>query len=167
LGLVEHTRIDPAEVAGDISDRPVPIFGWGSIPDQYGRRWAEDSSDDSQLPSREQMLQPYYNENKPPPFERLRRLPRLDADAREALGWPAEEACGGRELASWEEINGLREKLARALPLISADGRWSITHLWQSPELPSRSWSCVVCGGPASSLGHRPQPGRAARGCPG
>jgi transcriptional regulator with XRE-family HTH domain len=153
LGIVEHTRIDPAEVVGDVPDRPVPIFGWGSIPDQYGRRWAEDSDDETPAPSRERLLQPYYRENRPPPFNRLRRLPLLDADAREALGWPAEEACGGRELASWEEINGMREKLADALPLVSADGRWTVTHLWQSPELPHRSWSCAVCGSSTHPLG--------------
>jgi Plasmid pRiA4b ORF-3-like protein len=30
-------KVDPAEEYGPIPDRPVPIWGWGSIPDQYGR----------------------------------------------------------------------------------------------------------------------------------
>lgn len=30
-------KIDPAEEYGPLPDRPVPIWGWGQIPDQYGR----------------------------------------------------------------------------------------------------------------------------------
>ncbi len=30
-------KVDPAEEYGPIPDRPVPIWGWGQIPDQYGR----------------------------------------------------------------------------------------------------------------------------------
>lgn len=34
-------RIDPLEVFGIIPTVPLPYWGWGTIPDQYGRRWAE------------------------------------------------------------------------------------------------------------------------------
>lgn len=34
--------IDPDEVYGIRPERPVPYWGWGELPDQYGRRWAED-----------------------------------------------------------------------------------------------------------------------------
>src|SRR6266511_1463757 len=34
---VRATDLDPAEEYGDSPDRPVPIWGWGWIPDQYGR----------------------------------------------------------------------------------------------------------------------------------
>jgi hypothetical protein len=91
--------------------------------------------------------------SQPPRFDRLRRVPLLDLDAREALGWPAKEARGGRELVCWDEINRLQEKLARALPQVSPDGRWRIIHIWQSPALPQRPWSCAICGGPARLLG--------------
>jgi hypothetical protein len=30
-------KVDPADEYGPIPDRPVPIWGWGWIPDQYGR----------------------------------------------------------------------------------------------------------------------------------
>lgn len=38
-------KVDPLEVYGATPDRPVPYFGWGDIPDQYGRRWAEDDGE--------------------------------------------------------------------------------------------------------------------------
>ncbi len=38
---------DPAETLGIVADRPLPCWGWGDIPDQYGRRW---SGDDGSTP---------------------------------------------------------------------------------------------------------------------
>jgi hypothetical protein len=35
--VVEDASVDPFEVAGDEPEVPVPVFGWGTIPDQYGR----------------------------------------------------------------------------------------------------------------------------------
>jgi len=35
------------ETLGIIPDRPLPWFGWGDIPDQYGRRW---NGDDGETP---------------------------------------------------------------------------------------------------------------------
>jgi hypothetical protein len=34
---VRETGIDPVELYGETPRGPVAIFGWGSIPDQYGR----------------------------------------------------------------------------------------------------------------------------------
>jgi hypothetical protein len=34
---VEPEKADPREEYGPLPDRPVAIWGWGSIPDQYGR----------------------------------------------------------------------------------------------------------------------------------
>lgn len=34
---VQATDADPAEEYGALPDQPVPIWGWGWIPDQYGR----------------------------------------------------------------------------------------------------------------------------------
>ena len=36
---------DPLETLGIIPDRPLPWWGWGSIPDQYGRDWNGDDGD--------------------------------------------------------------------------------------------------------------------------
>jgi Plasmid pRiA4b ORF-3-like protein len=35
--LVLEKKVDPADEYGPLPDRPVPIWGWGWIPDQYGR----------------------------------------------------------------------------------------------------------------------------------
>jgi hypothetical protein len=39
LCTVAEERIDPREVLGLVPVAPMPYFGWGSIPDQYGRAW--------------------------------------------------------------------------------------------------------------------------------
>ena len=40
--VVADASIDPLEVLGVRPPLPAPFWGWGSIPDQYGRRWADD-----------------------------------------------------------------------------------------------------------------------------
>jgi hypothetical protein len=42
---VGESRIDPLETLGIAPDRPLPYWGWGQIPDQYGRRWDEDDGE--------------------------------------------------------------------------------------------------------------------------
>jgi hypothetical protein len=44
---VAEDEIDPAEVLGVAPQRPVPYWGWGSIPDSYGRLW---DGDDGETP---------------------------------------------------------------------------------------------------------------------
>ena len=34
---VEAADVDPEEASGAVPDKPVPFWGWGNIPDQYGR----------------------------------------------------------------------------------------------------------------------------------
>ena len=34
---VETVDLDPEEVYGMVPDKPTPFYGWGIIPDQYGR----------------------------------------------------------------------------------------------------------------------------------
>ncbi len=45
--VVAREKIDPLDLFGDRPDYPVPYWGWGSIPDQYGRRWADDDGRDN------------------------------------------------------------------------------------------------------------------------
>ncbi len=42
LCRVADQSIDPQETLGIVPRKPLPYFGWGDIPDQYGRRWDED-----------------------------------------------------------------------------------------------------------------------------
>jgi len=41
LCTVLEAGIDPHEVLGGVPSTPLPYFGWGNIPDQYGQAWAE------------------------------------------------------------------------------------------------------------------------------
>lgn len=50
LCTVGEERVDPYEVLGQIPDRPTAYRGWGSLPDQYGRRFDEDSGDAERTP---------------------------------------------------------------------------------------------------------------------
>ena len=45
LCTVADARIDPLEQLGVTPARPLPYWGWGDIPDQYGRRWDEDDGE--------------------------------------------------------------------------------------------------------------------------
>jgi hypothetical protein len=47
--VVEPGRADPLEEYGEVPDRPVVTWGWGWIPDQYGRRSYEGDEDEDEL----------------------------------------------------------------------------------------------------------------------
>ena len=38
-------RIDTVDELGISPTAPLPYWGWGAIPDQYGRRWADDDGE--------------------------------------------------------------------------------------------------------------------------
>ena len=42
--VVEDAKADPLEVYGEAPREPVAIFGWGAIPDQYGRITPDDDA---------------------------------------------------------------------------------------------------------------------------
>jgi len=60
LCTVNPERIDTLHTVGITPDRPTPYWGWGAIPDQYGRTW---DGDDGETP--------------PPPDPQLTDLPAL------------------------------------------------------------------------------------------
>ena len=45
---VEEVGIDPTAVFDQEPELPIPIWGWGSMPDQYGRRTDNDAGYDSE-----------------------------------------------------------------------------------------------------------------------
>ena len=42
---VAPRKIDPLEQLGIVPDLPLPYWGWGDIPDQYGRGWDGDDGE--------------------------------------------------------------------------------------------------------------------------
>lgn len=50
---VEAGDVDPVEAYGVVPPKPVPIWGWGWMPDQYGRRWADDTGEEGDEPAGE------------------------------------------------------------------------------------------------------------------
>ncbi len=60
LCTLSPERIDPLHTVGITPDRPMPYWGWGVIPDQYGRAWDGDDG-----------------ETRPPPDPQLADLPAL------------------------------------------------------------------------------------------
>lgn len=55
--VVGDRKIDPLDEFGVVPDKPLPYWGWGSIPDQYGRNWDGDDGE-SPMPQRPQALHP-------------------------------------------------------------------------------------------------------------
>lgn len=49
--VVGDAKVDPVDTLGLTPKKPLPYWGWGTIPDQYGRRWADDDGY-SGIPSR-------------------------------------------------------------------------------------------------------------------
>ena len=45
LCTVAEQRIDPLEALGITPEAPLPYWGWGEIPDQYGRRSEDDDGE--------------------------------------------------------------------------------------------------------------------------
>jgi hypothetical protein len=50
LCTVAESRVDPYEAYGMLPARPVPLWGWGDLPDQYGRRFDGDTVDGNPIP---------------------------------------------------------------------------------------------------------------------
>jgi hypothetical protein len=40
--VVDRDEVDPVEQYGEVPVSPVPIWGWGWIPDQYGRQTSDE-----------------------------------------------------------------------------------------------------------------------------
>jgi len=45
LCTVAPERVDPLSQLGIIPEAPLPYWGWGQIPDQYGRRFDADDGE--------------------------------------------------------------------------------------------------------------------------
>ena len=62
LCTVGDAKIDPLDELGIKPSMPLPYAGWGDLPDQYGRRWAEDDGDGQVPPDpRRTDLPPFFD----------------------------------------------------------------------------------------------------------
>lgn len=96
--LVGEQKVDPVDVLGIRPSVPMPYWGWGSIPDQYGRRWADD---DGQHPVPRRPADPHPMMRHTWPVQEQRRELDLDALHRAtATGGPDAvlEAITGAEI---------------------------------------------------------------------
>jgi pRiA4b ORF-3-like protein len=50
LCTVEAEKVDPLDALGGKPSAPLPYFGWGDLPDQHGRRFADDDGGDGPVP---------------------------------------------------------------------------------------------------------------------
>jgi len=50
LCTVGPEKIDPESTFGVVPELPTPYFGWGTLPDQYGRRWSADDGEGGSVP---------------------------------------------------------------------------------------------------------------------
>ena len=50
LCTVGPEKIDPESEFRLVPELPTPYFGWGTLPDQYGRRWSDDDGAAGPLP---------------------------------------------------------------------------------------------------------------------
>lgn len=111
--VVGDEKIDPIEVLGIRPDAPLPYWGWGEIPDQYGRGWADDDGE-SRAPIAPTQPHPMRLHAWPPPD----KVPALDLDevrrtiaAADATGFLT--AVAGREVD--DVLHDVAEGLAMAL----------------------------------------------------
>jgi hypothetical protein len=61
---VSARQIDPIALFGEEPDRPVAYWGWGAMPDQYGRRWAIDDGTEP-IPPEPETVDPMVGGNWP------------------------------------------------------------------------------------------------------
>src|SRR5690625_3864506 len=73
--FIEVEPLDPLEVLGSVPSQPRAFWGWGEIPDQYGRR-TEDDDGQTKLPRRPRTRHPMFGTTWPGD----KALPKLDLD---------------------------------------------------------------------------------------
>lgn len=111
---------DPQDSYGAVPDRPVAIWGWGSIPDQYGRRWDGDTGE-SDPPPRDPDLRwfggPGAGQAEPPPLVDLQVVRsahhrQATHDLLEAITgadlMPALQQVGAAVLAAYQRARGAK-----------------------------------------------------------
>jgi hypothetical protein len=125
---VEDVGMDPFEVAGEEPELPLPVFGWGTIPDQYGRV-TEDDEDAPDGPALD--LDDDDEEDVDEGWEDAAEDEEQDWEDAESASW----AVVSRALAG-EQAQPDEEALRAAVAALRGEGDgWEHEVLWAAAEL--------------------------------
>ncbi|UKA56689.1 hypothetical protein LFT45_22705 (plasmid) [Arthrobacter sp. FW305-BF8] len=109
--VVGEVKVDPLEVLGIRPDVPLPYWGWGSIPDQYGRRWATDDGE-SRPPARPARPHPMLLHSWPAQVQ----APVLDlSELREAIA--AEDAARFLAAVTGRDVDDVLQQVGAGIPM--------------------------------------------------
>lgn len=110
--VVGDRKIDPLEMLGIRPAGPLPYWGWGSIPDQYGRRWADDDGE-SRAPRRPNRPHPMRTHEWP----RQEQMPDLElSEVRRAIA--ARDADGLIAALTGRDIDDVLQQVGPGLPFL-------------------------------------------------
>lgn len=156
--VVGQQKIDPLEVLGIRPEVPLPYWGWGAIPDQYGRRWAEDDGE-HRPPRRPAHTHPMLLHGWPGE----RQAPALDlSELRQAIAGHDPErlltALAGRD------IDDVLQQVGAGAPILLSGGREKAEAVAVSVinRLTRRAWvgDDVLAEDLLAGLRGEPAPGR-------
>lgn len=115
--VVDQGKIDPVEELGIRPDKPLPYWGWGAMPDQYGRRWSDDDGV-GRVPPRPATRHPMVTRDWPA----SERVPALDATRlRQAAA--ARDADAVLEVVRGRDIDDVLQQVGLALAPVLERGR--------------------------------------------
>ncbi len=115
--VLGQQKIDPVEVLGIRPAVPLPYFGWGTIPDQYGRRWAKDDGD-GRAPRRPSQPHPMLLHTWPAQHQ----LPALDlTEVHRAIA--RSDADGFLAAVTGREIEEALQQVGAGIPMALAQRR--------------------------------------------
>jgi hypothetical protein len=156
--VVGTEKIDPTEVLGVRPDVPLPYWGWGAIPDQYGRRWADDGGE-GRPPRRPPRPHPMLLHAWPD----RQQIPTLDlTELRQAIA--AQDADRILGAVSGHDIDDVLQQVGAGVPLLlgTGDERAELMAVSVINRLTWRAWvgDEVLAADLLACLRGEPTPGR-------
>jgi hypothetical protein len=126
---VEDVAVDPFELTGEEPELPVPVYGWGTIPDQYGRVSEDDEDEGVELTED-------LEEDDP---EEDADADDLEEDADDLEDWDAAESASWRVVS--KALGGARPEpdhgeLSAVVARLRGEGQgWERDVLWAAAGL--------------------------------
>jgi hypothetical protein len=133
---LEETSLDPFTLVDEEPDLPVPVFGWGDVPDQYGRI---EEDDDPVMPDEELAAVLHQALADDDDLEVVLDLDQIDDEGDAEVRWPDPEP------ASWRVVEAAIAGIPREAPidelrtavdrLREAEGDAAVEVLWSATGL--------------------------------